>query len=112
MKKINRKQKAPAELSGSESDDECGYVCRFLYNTHQPEESSALNPNAPPFVPDHEMGGTMDQEVSDPNLPELGKLDIEEEEVSVPDGKDQPESAQASDDEPDLQPVNSYLQRE
>lgn len=54
----------------------------------------------------------MDQEASDPNLPELGKLDIQEEEVSVPDGKDQPESAQASDDEADLQPVNSYLQRE
>lgn len=47
----NTIQTRPTGYADSESEDDCEYVCRFTHDRCQSGENSALNPEAPSFVP-------------------------------------------------------------
>ena len=129
----------PIEQIDSESENECDYVCTFTRcGRLESVGNSAPNPKAQPFVPDPEMEPeSLPQETAhldgqeeaapipdtcaEPYLLaqetngaalETGDFDIQEGDAPTPEWDDQPDSAQASDDEPDMQPVNTRPQRE
>ena len=139
VRKERRSHTKFIERTDSESENECDYVWTFTRRARrEPVDNSRLNPEAQPFVPDPEMEPAslpqetahldvqeeaapipdtwaelylLAQETNDAAL-ETGDLDIQEGDALTLEGDDQPDSAQASDDEPDMQPVNTRPQRE
>ena len=113
VRKVNRRITQQAEDTGRESEHECEYVYRFSHERRQSCQNSALNPAAPPLVPDLWEQNHWNKSRVKLNYKRqwtwtyTGRGD-----APSPERDDQPDPAQASGGHLDPQPVNTYPHEE